>query len=55
MRTTFNGLPRRFANPTELKGFTMITREGEFVLPLTSDEEDLKTLAQFRIDPDGLP
>jgi len=55
MRTTFNGLPARFANPAELKSFTMITREGEFVLPLASDEEDLKTLAQLRIDPDGLP
>ncbi len=55
MRTTFNGLPARFANPAELKSFTMITREGEFILPLVSDEEDLKTLAQLRIDPDGLP
>jgi CHAT domain len=55
MRTTFNGLPARFANPTELKSFTMITREGEFILPLVSDEEDLKTLAQLRIDPDGRP
>ena len=51
----FKGLPRRFANPTELKGFTMTSLKGRFVLPLTSDEEDVKTLAQVRIDPDGLP
>jgi hypothetical protein len=54
MQTTFNGLPARFANPAELRSYTKFTRVGEFVLPLASDEEDLKTLAQFRIDPDGL-
>ena len=55
MRTTFEGLPIRFADVTKLKGFTEIIRTGDFVLPLLSDEEDLKTLAQVRIDPDGLP
>lgn len=53
MRTTFKGLPGRFANPTELRGFTQSALDGEYVLPMTSDEEDAKTLAQIRIDPDG--
>lgn len=55
MRMTFEGLPRRFANPTEFRGFTLSCLDGEYVLPLTSDEEDVKTLAQLRIDPDGRP
>ena len=55
MRTTFEGLPIRFADSTTLKSFTKTIRLGDFVLPLTSDEEDLKTLAQVRIDPDGAP
>lgn len=55
MSSTFQGLPIRFADSATLKGFTMTTRMGDFVLPLTSDEEDLKTLAQVRIDPGGQP
>jgi hypothetical protein len=51
----FAGLPRKLANPTDLYSFTMSSRKGKFVLPLTSDEEDLKTLAQVRIDPEGRP
>ncbi len=54
MWDTFGGLPRRLANPTDLYRFTMSSRKGKFVLPLTSDEDDLKTLAQVRIDPEGL-
>ena len=55
MRTTFNGLPGRFANPTELRGFTLSCLDGEYVLPMASDEEDVKTLAQIRVNPDGPP
>ncbi len=53
MERTFKGLPGRFANPTELRSFTLSALDGEYVLPMTSDEEDVKTLAQVRIDPDG--
>jgi len=55
MRNTFGGLPMRFANADTLNSFTSASRDGKFVLPLISDEDDLKTLGQLRIDPDGLP
>ena len=54
MQEMFGGLPRQFADPTRLKGFTVGALRGKFVLPLTSDEEDRKTLEQIRIDPGGL-
>jgi hypothetical protein len=54
MQEMFRGLPRQFADPTRLKGFTVGALKGRFVLPLTSDEEDRKTLEQIRIDPGGL-
>jgi hypothetical protein len=50
----FEGLPIRFANPDKLQGFTAAVK-GDLVLPLTSDEEDVKTLAQVRIDPGEPP
>ena len=55
MQAIFRGLPCQFANPTQLRVFTMSALAGKFVLPLTSDEEDLKTLEQIRIDPGGWP
>ena len=53
MRDKFEGLPGLFANPDKLRGYTESVLRWRFVLPLRSDEEDVKTLAQVRIDPDG--
>jgi len=53
MGTTFEGLPERFADPTTLKTFTKLALKGEYVVQMTSDEEDKKTLSQVRNDPDG--
>jgi hypothetical protein len=55
MLTRFKGLPSQFADPDELQGVTRTVLKGKFILPLISDEEDVRTLAQVRIDPGGAP
>jgi hypothetical protein len=51
MKDRFAGLPRNLANAAELYSLTKAFRDGHFVLPLDSDDEDAQTLAAARVDP----